>query len=88
MDVGPGHLSNPDIIGENMRKTIFGTALALGLAVTTMAPATANAPADSGPGPATSSATISGSAGERVTDGSSLRLRYVGIPAPDGYTGN
>ena len=61
-----------------MRKTIFAAALALGFAATAMAPAAAEAP----------SATITGSVGETTTDGSSLRLRYVGDPAPAGYTGN
>ena len=61
-----------------MKKTIAASALALALALTTMAPASAAEP----------SATITGSVGETVTEGSSLRLRYVGDPAPAGYTGN
>lgn len=72
-----------------MRKSIFAAALTTALAVTAFAPANAVGPPDkSAPAAATTSATITGSVGERVTDGSSLRLRYVGDPAPAGYTGN
>lgn len=62
-----------------MKKPIAAAALATALVLTTLAPAYAAEP----------SATITGSVGERVTDdGSSLRLRYVGDPAPAGYDGN
>ena len=76
-----------------MKKTIFGTVLAVGLAVTTMGPVSAadmSVTESSTADVATTvaSATISGSVGERQTDGSSLRLRYVGDPAPEGYDGN
>lgn len=62
-----------------MKKPIAAAALAVALALTAIAPAHATEP----------TATITGSVGLRISeDGSSLRLRYVGDPAPAGYDGN
>lgn len=61
-----------------MRKTVLAVVPAMALAMLVGGPANAAEP----------TVTIDGSVGERVTDGSSLRLRYVGDPAPAGYSGN
>ena len=65
-----------------MKRIIYTVASAAAVAALGVTQAGAAQPPDP------DSARISGSVGATVTDGSALRMRYVGDPAPAGYTGN